>query len=101
MCLAGEVCIKYPQDLDLHCVPQSLIDDPITPEEPTVPEDCWKQLGAQNGIFPPNSSCWIFELSKIAHIDRWAQSILARITGAFLKNIRIFRSFSITKIKMK
>ena len=60
MCLAGEVCIKYPMDLDLHCVPQSIIDDPITPigDNPDVPEDCWKQLGSQNGIFPPNSSCW-------------------------------------------
>jgi len=60
MCLPGEVCIKYPQDLDLHCVAQSIIDDPITPigNDPDVPEDCWKQLGSQNGIFPPNSACW-------------------------------------------
>lgn len=60
MCLPGEVCIKYPQDLDLHCVAQSIIDDPITPigNDPDVPEDCWKQLGSQNGIFPPNSTCW-------------------------------------------
>ena len=60
MCLPGEVCIQYPQDLDLHCVAQSIIDDPITPlpEDVDVPEDCWKQIGKQNGIFPPNSACW-------------------------------------------
>lgn len=52
MCLEGETCVKYPQDIDEHCV-----REPIS-VEPDVPPDCWAELGKNNGVFPPNSTCW-------------------------------------------
>ncbi|HBC45195.1 MAG: hypothetical protein UX08_C0003G0025 [Candidatus Collierbacteria bacterium GW2011_GWB1_45_35] len=47
MCLEGEVCMQYPGDVDQHCVPEPL------EENPTVPNEC-----GNTGIFPPNSTCW-------------------------------------------
>lgn len=47
MCLEGEICVQYPGDVDQHCVPEPL------EENPTVPNEC-----GNTGIFPPNSTCW-------------------------------------------
>jgi len=51
MCLTGEICVQYPGDIDLHCVPEDL--DPNDIGSVNVPPKC-----DPTGVFPPNSSCW-------------------------------------------
>ncbi len=55
MCNKDEVCTKYPQDIDEHCVPKDKIPLPDVPEQklPAGLELCPKG----QGTFPPNSAC--------------------------------------------
>lgn len=59
MCLPTEICVKYPQDRDDHCVPADLNEEAKTADPiKNKLEDCWDEKGRYKGTFPPNIECW-------------------------------------------
>lgn len=55
VCLDTETCTMFPGDADYHCVPNDFIASEYDPNwGPDVPPEC----AGNNGVFPPNSTCW-------------------------------------------
>jgi len=55
VCLEGEVCTKFPGDVDEHCVPDPIPTNAAGEKfNPVLPPQC----PAGTGVFPPNSVCW-------------------------------------------
>lgn len=75
MCNENELCIQYPQDKDLHCVPKALEEN--FPEVP--PQDLpgnIKLCPEGEGVFPPNSTCFNNMTNTVKDIDKYQKTCI-------------------------